>query len=135
MTRRRPKASKAQAAPVVDESSSEEREPEKPFEITEEEQWRLIRESGILQAMGPHPSGSKNSNKPTKARIEEVDDDEVVKAEEEELDDDDEELETETQAAAQEAYEANGTIALLEEMFDSVLYLIPFSCLYLGMDM
>jgi hypothetical protein len=112
----------------VDESSSEEREPEKPFEITEEEQWRLIRESGILQAMGPHPSGSKNSNKPTKARIEEVDDDEVVKDEEEEL-------ETETQAAAQEAYEANGTIALLEEMFDSVLYLIPFSCLYLGMDM
>lgn len=96
MTRRRPKAS---PKPGADEASPGE------FEISEEEQWRLIQESGILQTVDAHPNKSK---------VEQVD----------EADEQDEPLE-----------ERNTTIDLLEEMFDTVLYLIPFSCLYVGMDM
>lgn len=70
---------------VAEEVSHDEEE-----EISEDEQMRLIQESGVLNLM----------EKP-----------------------------------AEPTEEASEGLSLAEEIFDCIIYLIPFSCLYVGMDM
>ena len=86
----------AKVEDYVDSDSSGREEEEDAPEITEEEQWRIIQETGILNQAMQAQQGQDG---------EEVDE--------------------------------NGTPQrdMADEIFESILYLIPFSCLYVGMDM
>ncbi|CAG7849327.1 SubName: Full=Uncharacterized protein {ECO:0000313/EMBL:CCA70931.1} [Serendipita indica DSM 11827] len=75
----------------VDSDSSGREEEQGVPEITEEEQWRIIQETGILnQAMQAQEAQDKDNDVPQRD--------------------------------------------MADEIFESILYLIPFSCLYIGMD-